>query len=243
MDDTRLALLAGAPFARGLSDDELRLVAGLATRRALRPRQVLFREGEEAAALYLVLAGRIKLAQSDVEGREVIVRLVGPGGLLAAVSAFADTTYPANAEALEPSTILVWPRQALPEMFRQVPALGLNAMQILSERIREMQERFRELATERVTQRVARTLLRLVRQAGRRTEEGVLIDLPLSRRDLAELTGTTLFTVSRILSAWEAAGTVRTGRRRVVIRSPHALVAIAEDLPPVEPPGPSPGSA
>ncbi len=116
-------------------------------------------------------------------------------------------------------------------------------MRILSERICEMQDRFRELATERVAQRVARALLRLVRQAGRRTEEGVLIDLPLSRRDLAELTGTTLFTVSRVLSEWEAAGTVRTGRRRVIVRSPHALVAIAEDLPPIEPPGPSPESA
>lgn len=243
MDDTPFALLAGAPFARGLSHDELRLVARLATHRALRARQVLFRDGEEAVALYLVLTGRIKLTQSDVEGREVIIRLVGPGGLLAAVSAFADTTYPADAHALEPSTVLVWPRQTLPAMFRQAPALALNTMRILSERICEMQDRFRELATERVAQRVARALLRLVRQAGRRTEEGVLIDLPLSRRDLAELTGTTLFTVSRVLSEWEAAGTVRTGRRRVIVRSPHALVAIAEDLPPIEPPGPSPESA
>ncbi len=233
MREARLALLAGAPFLHGLSPEELRAVAGLATERTLRARQVLFREGDEADALFLVLGGRMKLTQSDSDGREVIVRIVGPGGLLAAVSAFANTTFPATAQAVESTTVLSWPREALSELFRRVPVLALNAMETLSERMREMQERFRELATERVTRRIARALLRLVREAGRRVEDGVLIDVALSRRDLAELTGTTLFTVSRVLSEWEAEGIVKSSRQRVVVRSPHALVAIAEDLPPI----------
>jgi CRP-like cAMP-binding protein len=87
-----------------------------------------------------------------------------------------------------------------------------------------------------VAQRVARTLLRLARQAGQREEEGVLIGLPLSRENLAEMTGTTLYTVSRILSGWEEQGLVEAGRERVLIRLPHALVAIAEDLPSNIPP-------
>ncbi len=232
MRQARLAPPPDAPFFRGLSQDELRRVAELAGQRSLRPGQVLFREGEDAAALYVMQRGRVKLTQSDVEGREVIVRIVGPGGLVAAVSAFADARYPATAQAVGPATVLAWPREALPDLFRRVPALALNALEILSERLREMQERVRELATQRVSQRIARALLRLVRQAGRKAEDGVLIDLPLSRRDLAELSGTTLFTVSRVLSEWESAGTVRIGRQRVVVRSPHALVAIAEDLPP-----------
>jgi CRP-like cAMP-binding protein len=78
---------------------------------------------------------------------------------------------------------------------------------------------------------VARALLRLARQAGQRAEDGVLIGLPLSREDLAEMTGTTLYTVSRILSHWEQQGFVEAGRERVLIHHPHALVAIAEDLP------------
>jgi CRP-like cAMP-binding protein len=89
------------------------------------------------------------------------------------------------------------------------------------------------VATERVERRIAHALLRLVRQAGRRVEAGVEIDFPLSRQDVAEMTGTTLHTVSRTLSAWESQGIVESGRQQVVIRKPHALVAIAEDLPPV----------
>jgi CRP-like cAMP-binding protein len=111
------------------------------------------------------------------------------------------------------------------------PQISLNGLRLIAGRFRELQDRYRELATERVEQRVARALVRLTRQVGKRTEEGVLIDLPLSRQDLGEMTGTTLYTVSRIMSRWEQAGLVVTGRERIVIRNPHGLVIIAEDLP------------
>ena len=78
-------------------------------------------------------------------------------------------------------------------------------------------------------------LLRLVRQVGRKVEGGILIDLPLTRQDLAEMTGTTLYTVSRILSRWEQENLVETGRERVLICYPHGLTRIAEDLPPEDP--------
>ncbi len=87
--------------------------------------------------------------------------------------------------------------------------------------------------TDLMERRVAHALLRLVRQAGRWVETGVEIDFPLSRQDVAEMTGTTLHTVSRTLSAWESQGIVESGRQQVVICKPHALVAIAEDLPPI----------
>jgi CRP/FNR family transcriptional regulator, nitrogen oxide reductase regulator len=78
---------------------------------------------------------------------------------------------------------------------------------------------------------IARTLLRLARQTGRKVKEGVLLDLPISRQDLAEMTGTTLYTVSRTLSQWETQGLIRSGREKIVILFPHGLVSIAEDLP------------
>jgi CRP-like cAMP-binding protein len=82
---------------------------------------------------------------------------------------------------------------------------------------------------------VARCLLRLARQTGQKIEGGVLIGLPLSREDLAKIAGTTLYTVSRILSGWEQQGFVEAGRERVLIRQAHILAAIAEDLPPSTP--------
>ena len=103
-------------------------------------------------------------------------------------------------------------------------------MKLMTGYIQEMQERYRELVTEKVEQRIARVLLRLAGQSGKRVEAGVLIELPFSRQDLAEMAGTTLYTVSRILSAWEKQGLITSGRERVTLTNPHAVMRLAEGL-------------
>lgn len=234
MEPETLSALSRCPVFAGLDEREIASVRAAAGERTLARREVLFREGEDADAFTVVLAGRIKLTQVGADGREVILRYLGPGDMCAAVAMFPGNTYPATATAVGVARVLLWPRERVDELLRRMPPLALNAMRVLAGRIRELQDRVRELSTEKVAQRIARALVRLARQAGRRTDEGVLIDMPLSREDLAQMTGTTLFTVSRVLSEWEEAAIVATGRERVVIRRPHGLVAIAEDLP--EPP-------
>jgi CRP/FNR family transcriptional regulator, nitrogen oxide reductase regulator len=230
-----LATLGEAPLLRGLSASSLEEVAAKAIEKRVKASGTLFREGEPASALYVLMAGRVKLTQVAADGHEVILRFVGPGEAVAALALFENATYPLTASAVSESVLLVWHRDVLQGLFQRHPALAVNAMRLLSERLREVQERFRELATERVAQRIARALLRLVRQTGRRVEGGVLIDLPLSRQDLAEMTGTTLYTVSRVLSEWEGQGILESARMKVLVKHPHALVAIAEDLPPARP--------
>jgi CRP-like cAMP-binding protein len=106
-------------------------------------------------------------------------------------------------------------------------------MQLMTGYIMEMQERYRELATERVERRIALTVLRLAGQIGKRLEgKGMAVELPLSRQDVAEASGTTIFTVSRVLADWERRGLVEAGRERVVIRNPHGLVQVSEGLDP-----------
>jgi CRP-like cAMP-binding protein len=103
-------------------------------------------------------------------------------------------------------------------------------MSLMHGYISELQERQKALVTDRVEQRIARILLKLAAQSGRKIDEGVLIDLPLTRQDIAEMSGTTLFTVSRTLNEWEREGLLEIGRERVVIREPHGLVSISDDL-------------
>ena len=124
-----------------------------------------------------------------------------------------------------------WTRETMLELMKNNAQLAINGMNMVGHRFTQMQHRFQELATQRVEQRLARALLRLVRQFGRRTEEGVLIDISLSREDLAQMTGTNLYNVSRILSKWESDGLIATGRKRVTLRNAHALVALGEDIP------------
>ena len=224
-------VLGRSPVFQGLSAEALAAVAATGALRRLRRREILFNQGDAAEELAVVLAGRLKLTQVTAEGQEVIVRYIGPGEMCAAVALFPGQDYPATAEAVGDTSVIAWPRRSLDELAREHPQLALNVLRLLTERMGELSDRLRELATERVARRVAHALLRLAHKAGRRTDRGVEIDMPLTREDIARLSGTTLFTVSRLMADWEEAGIVESGRERVTIRLPHQLVAIAEDLP------------
>jgi CRP-like cAMP-binding protein len=97
--------------------------------------------------------------------------------------------------------------------------------------LQETHTRVVEMSTQQVEQRVAHALLRLAKQSGRKVEHGVEIDFPISRQDIAQMTGTTLHTVSRILSGWEQRGLIESGRQRIVLREPHKLFVLAEEEP------------
>lgn len=222
---------------QGIAPVDLVRIAQAARRRQIPAGAFLFHQGDPAEVIYIPVQGRLKLTQITPEGHEVILRYVGVGEMTGATAVFGDTAYPASAESVEAAVVLGWDNETTIELIEHYPRLGLNILRLLSVRLQELQDRLREMSTERVERRVARALLRLVSQLGRKAETGVLIDLPLSRQDLANMTGTTLYTVSRILSRWEEAGIIEAGREKVLIKHPPKLVVIAEDLPPaVKPP-------
>ncbi len=223
--------LSQEPLFRGLSEDALQEIIARAHSQTIEAGGFLFYQDDPAERIYLLSEGRLKLAQLSAEGQQVIMRVATPWMLIAAIGMVAGAVYPVSAEAAETSQVLYWSQAEMLALIERYPVLALNAMRLLAGHVREFQDRYRELATERVERRLARAILRLASQVGRRTEEGVLLDLPLTRQDLAEMTGTTLYTVSRILSQWESQGLVLAGRERVVIRFPHGLVRVAEDLP------------
>ena len=230
--------LQRASLFQGISPDDLSRIVQVARRRQLQAGTFLFHQGDPAEMIYIPVRGRLKLTQITPEGDEVILRYVGVGEMSGATAMFGDTAYPASAETVEETIVLGWDDKTMIQLLGQHPRLGLNILHLLSMRLQELQDRLRELSTERVERRVARALLRLVHQLGRKADTGVLIDVQLSRHDLANMTGTTLYTVSRILSRWEEAGIVEAGREKVLIKHPPSLVMIAEDLPQaVKPPG------
>lgn len=189
----------------------------------------IFHQGDPANVLYVLSMGQVKMTQVGAEGHQVLVRIVNSSEDFGSVAVFSNIPYPLSAQASENCVLLTWEKEVITRLMSTYPRMALNALRLLAERFKDLQDRYRELATERVERRVARTLLRLVQQLGR-GEEGEVV-LALSRQDLAQMTGTTLFTVSRILSQWEQRGLVETGREKVMIRQPQGLTMVAEDLP------------
>jgi CRP-like cAMP-binding protein len=122
-----------------------------------------------------------------------------------------------------------WSRPVIRRLMDRYPGIVQNSLVLLHDRYQELQTRIRELSTETVERRIANALLRLTQHAGRRTAVGIEIVFPLSRQDMAEMTGTTLHTVSRTVSLWETDGIVEGGRRRMVVRDPQRLAQVIAD--------------
>lgn len=225
------SLLTQIALFQGLSEVDLETVLKESREITFEQNSFLFYQDDPAERVFVLKSGRIKLYQLSDDGQQVLMRVMTPGMMFAAISIVEGATYPVSAEAAEAGQVLYWSHETILSLIEHYPRLAMNAIGVLAGHVREFQNRYRELATERVERRLARTVLRLASQTGRKTDEGVLLDLPLTRQDLAEMSGTTLYTVSRILSQWDSQGLVLAGRERLVIRFPHGLVSIAEDLP------------
>lgn len=228
-----MARMAAADVGTSRIFDELDDAAksawlGQATTRTLGRGQTLARQGEPADALYLVAQGLLKLVQVTPDGHELIVRFVGPLDPFGGVVALEGATYPVTALAVEPTRLLVWPRSALIALLARHPQVRTNLLREMTAHMTDALTRVRELATERVGQRLAHTLLRLGRQVGEKTPEGLMLAHPLTRQELAELTGTTLYTVSRLLTRWQTEGVIESRGRRVLVRSVARLQELAE---------------
>ncbi len=232
MTDGRLIDLVSRSYLfRDLDPNELKQVADAAHLRAVGRDEFYFHQGDPATTLYVLVSGKARMLQVTPEGNQVLLDFLAAGDMFGAVALLGQPDYPASVEAVQDSAAAGWDGELMAQLFVQHPHLALNALKHLSERIQELQDRLRELSTERVERRVANTLLRLAQQSGSKTPEGILINVALTRQDIAEMAGTTLYTVSRILSQWEQVGLVASGRERVLIRSPHGLVSIAQELP------------
>jgi CRP/FNR family transcriptional regulator, nitrogen oxide reductase regulator len=214
------------------SDEDLKLFVDNSIVRMIEEGGYFFLQGDQAAYFYVLVSGKAKLLQSNPAGQQVNLRTIHEWQMFGAVGAVRpDTAYPATAQALEPSTALAIKNSFLHDAMQTRPYLNIGMMQLMTGYIMEMQERYRELATERVERRIALTVLRLASQIGERTsEEDSTIALSLSRQDVAEASGTTIFTVSRVFAEWERRGLVEAGRERILIRNPHGLVRISEGL-------------
>lgn len=190
--------------------------------------QPVFEQEEQAHSFFLLLDGHVRVVKTTPDGQVVIVRYIGPGELLGIAQALGLDSYPASAIATVDCVVLAWPGRLWSEFATAFPSFGANTYKTVGARLQDAHTRVVEMSTEQVDRRVAHALLKLVRQSGKKTEDGLLIDFPISRQDIAEMTGTTLHTVSRLLTAWEERGLVKSGRQKVTVVDRRRLLTLAE---------------
>jgi CRP/FNR family transcriptional regulator, nitrogen oxide reductase regulator len=224
-------LIQSIPLLAELPEDVRRDLAWRARPRTFDRDEIIFVAGQSAEYVHFLIRGNIKVVHETDDGQEVILRMIQPGEIFGGAGGWGDAVYPATGITLEPSAVLRIPSSDFIEIIDQHPAFALAIIGELGRRLRESEARITALQAERVERRIARILIRLANKNGRRSEHGIEIALPLSRQDLAELAGTTLSTVSRILRSWHRDGLVVAGRERVTLVKAHELVMIADDTP------------
>jgi CRP/FNR family transcriptional regulator, nitrogen oxide reductase regulator len=222
-----VSLVADIPSFQGIEAADLKQLLSDATSRRFEKSEAIFNQGEDALSFFLLLDGYVRVSRLTPDGDQVIVRYICSGELFGIAHALGLNKYPANATAAVDCIVLSWPGNYWKVITEKYPTFATNTYQTVGVRLQESQERLVELSTERVEQRVANAVLNLAQQTGRKTDEGILIDFPISRKDISEMTGTTLHTVSRLLSGWEQRGIVTSKRKKITVLEGHQLALIA----------------
>lgn len=213
---------------QGLGAEERRAVLAEARPNRYAKGSAVFGQDEEAHSFFLLTEGHLRVTRLTADGQQVVVRYISPGEPFGVAMAIGRTVYPGTATAVVDSVALAWPTAAWPRLVAAHPLLAANAMQLLGGRLMDANTRLVEMSTQQVERRIAHALLRLAQQSGKKIEKGIEIDFPISRQDVAEMTGATLHTVSRVMSAWEDKGLVKSGRQKIVLTDAHRLMMLAE---------------
>lgn len=223
MDESLLAPLP--PFAL-LGRGQIRAILDQAVSRRADAAVTIFDEGAAADRFYLLLDGTIRVVKITPDGEQITSLHIPAGQLFGIAPALGRDTYPATAITASEALFLSWPVSLWHGFVTDYPGFATETYKTVGARVNEMNTRIVEMSTQHVEQRIARALLRLVNQSGRRTGEGIEISFPITRQDVSEMTGTTLHTVSRLLSAWEKDGLVSSKRKKIVVCDPHRLVVL-----------------
>ncbi|MFW2545388.1 Crp/Fnr family transcriptional regulator [Primorskyibacter sp. 2E107] len=222
------SLLTGLPPFSLLDRAQIREILDQAVSRRYDEGTAIFREGHDAERFYLLLDGYLRVIRSTPGGDQIIVLHISPGQLFGIAPALQRDTYPATAIAAAESIALSWPVRVWDDFIARYPGFATESYKTLGQRLGQIQETLTEMATQAVEKRVACALLRMVHQSGRKSDKGIEIAFPVTRQNISDMTGTTLHTVSRLLSAWQKDGIVESTRKHIVVTDPHALVVLSE---------------
>ena len=207
----------------GSSEEELAELAGLAARRSFATGEFVFWEGDAPDSFYIVIEGRVKVLKHSSLGKEFIIAFFGPGEMFGEVAVFQDRPYPASAQAAADTKVLRIRREDFLSFVAQRPQVVLRIISVLGERLRDAQGRLKDLAGERVEQRLAHTLLMLSAKLG--------ATLPFTRQEIADMAGTTTETAIRFISRLKDGGIIRSARGRITILDKTKLRLLSEGPP------------
>lgn len=227
--DYRLRIIGRLPFFRHLPPEAIVEINRLFEDRDVAAEQAIYFEGDPADRLYLVAMGKVKLIRHAASGREVLLDILRGGEYFGNLSLLSGQGYSETAIAQTDCCILQISAPNFEKILNRHPDVTMKVLKAVGQRLEESREIIKQLSLYTVEQRIASALVRLAHKLGEQKQESLLIQLPFSRQDLAAMTGTTVETVSRVMSRFSGEGLISTGRKWVSIDDLNGLEAIAKE--------------
>ena len=225
----RLEILRSTPFFAGLRHEDLAAVNTAFREVSYAASESIYYAGDTADHLFVVAAGKIKLTRHNLSGQDVLLEILAAGDFFGTLALLGDALYPDTAEALTEVCVLRIDAQAFQAILLRYPAVAVAVLQEMAARLQRAHETIRQLSAFPVERRIASILLALGSKVGEPSAEGLLLQIPFTRQELAAMAGATVETASRVVSKLEGAGIVRSGREWIAIADENRLAALAEE--------------
>jgi CRP-like cAMP-binding protein len=226
--DLRLEILSQVPFFAGLPPDAITRINQLFREQGYTAGETIYFAGDPATRLYVVASGKVKLIRHTLGGQDVLLDIMTPGEFFGSLSALGDDEYSDTAQAQTEACVLGIGSEDFRTSLGAYPFIAITVLDIVTQRLKAAHEMVRQLSAHSVERRIAYTLIKLGQKLGEEKEIGLLIQMPLSREDLAAMTGTTTETASRIMSQFQKDNLIRSGRQWVAITDRKRLADLAE---------------
>lgn len=225
----RLEILGRVPFFSGLTRENLEAINRSFRERGYLPGETIYFTGDPAARFYVVADGRVKLLRHTAGGKDVLLDMLTPGEFFGSLELSGEGEHAETAQAHTAACVLSIEQSDFRQIPGRFPAVGLAILDIMNQRLKAAHELVRQLSAHSAERRIAYILLRLGDKLGKPRKVGLLIEVPLSRDDLAQMAGTTTETASRVLSQFQKDGLIDSGRQWVAITNREQLAGLALD--------------
>lgn len=217
------AALKLVPFFNNLStEDTEHLVQRLVMRR-FNTGQIIFHHGDPGGLLYIITRGKVKITHSTPDGQEAMLAIFGSGDFFGELALLDESPRSATVEAIEPTETLTLHREDFIRFLSDNPNFALHVLHTLAQHIRRLNNQISDIFFLDLPARLARQLLQLAEQHGKKTEQGILIELSLTQTDLAEMTGATRVSINKALGRFRRSNWVKVSGRKFTITDTDAL--------------------
>ena len=222
--DKILNIISAIPLFNGLPEDQIVAIKKIAVENKINKGEIIFSEGDEGNGFFVIVEGRVKVFKVSTEGKEQILHIFGPGQPFGEVPVFAGQKFPANAQAIDRTRVLFFPRASIVNLISANPSLALNMLAVMSKKLRQFAVQIENLSLKEMPARLASYLIFLADEQNK----GDLVTLKISKGQLASTLGTIPETLSRAFAKLSGQNLINVDGKKITLLDRRGLENLAE---------------